>query len=259
MQGARQQINLLTAFIDGSVVYGSDAERAGAIRRNASGELLTSHSGLSLPYNVPGLPNGGGTQNTSFLAGDPRVNEQIGLISIHTLFVREHNRLAALILEHYPSATDEQVYQLARKIVGAEIQKVTYTEFLPILLGPMAPNLAAYAGYNTSYDPSIFVEFSTAIYRVGHTMLSPQLQLSLDGKTVSSQKSLRDSFFKPELFLNNPYLTDMILGGLMLQDAQKVDTKIIDDVRNFLFMAPTESGCLDLIALNIQRGRDHGM
>ena len=71
--------------------------------------------------------------------------------------------------------------------------------------------------------------------------------------------SLASSFFSPEIYLANPYTTDMILGGLMLQDAQKVDTKIIDNLRMFLFQAPDATGCLDLAAFNIQRGRDHGI
>ena len=74
---------------------------------------------------------------------------------MHTLFVREHNRLADKISTYYQGRTDEEIYQLARKIVGAEMQAITYNEFLPALLGPMAPNVAAYNGYDASVDPSI--------------------------------------------------------------------------------------------------------
>ena len=90
-----------------------------------------------------------------FLAGDVRANEQVGLLAFHTLFVREHNRLADKIVKKYkralPSGTserDEHIYQLARKIVGAELQAITYNEFLPALLGPMAPSMVKYTGYN---------------------------------------------------------------------------------------------------------------
>ena len=90
-----------------------------------------------------------------YCKGDIRANEQIGLIAMHTLFVREHNRLADLISSHYPDTDDEQIYQLARKIVSAEIQAITYKEFLPALLGPYAPDLGSYTGYDASVDPTL--------------------------------------------------------------------------------------------------------
>ena len=67
--------------------------------------------------------------------GDDRANEQLGLTALHTLFVREHNRLAELFLQANPLLSDEQIYQRARRVVGAEMQCVTYGEFLPALLG----------------------------------------------------------------------------------------------------------------------------
>ncbi len=54
------------------------------------------------------------------------------------------------------------------------------------------------------------------------------------------------------------YGIDPYIKGLMLQQAQEIDTKVIDDVRNFLFGEPGSDG-FDLAALNIQRGRDHGL
>ena len=111
-----------------------------------------------MPKNVDGLENAGGDGTDAsafFLAGDIRANEQIGLTAMHTLFVREHNLLCDDINATYPGADPEQQYQLARKIVGAEIQVITYKEFLPALLGPMAPDLDGYSGYNESVIPSI--------------------------------------------------------------------------------------------------------
>ena len=80
---------------------------------------------------------------------------------MHTLFVREHNRLADLIATHYPTATDDQIYHLARKLVGAEIQKITYSEFLPALMGSsnapqgLGPADRATFVYDESADPRI--------------------------------------------------------------------------------------------------------
>lgn len=106
----RQQMNQITHFIDASNVYGSDDVRAAALRTNdGTGRLLVSAGDL-LPFNIPGLPNAGGTDPTLFLAGDVRANEQVGLSAMHTLFVREHNRLAAEIAANDPSLTGEEIY-----------------------------------------------------------------------------------------------------------------------------------------------------
>ena len=265
--GPREQMNDITSFIDASNVYGSDDDRAAALRTFKNGELKTSQKGLNLPYNDGNLHNAGSSGSDFFLAGDIRANEQIGLIAMHTLFVREHNRLAELILDHYPTANDEEVYQLARKIVIAEMQAITYKEFLPALLGSMSPSLNDYNGYNASVDPRIATEFSTAAFRFGHSMLSPQLHMSTDGVNSIASVPLRDAFFNPGLFASNsyttntlhPYTTDLVLGGLMIQEAQMVDLNVIDDIRMFLFGEATASHCLDLVSLNIQRGRDHGI
>ncbi|HEX5106704.1 MAG TPA: peroxidase family protein, partial [Pirellulaceae bacterium] len=220
------------------------------------GRLKTSAGNLP-PFNLDGLPNAGGPSPDLFLAGDIRANEQVGLTAMHTLFVREHNRLAARIAQVFPHANDEQVYQLARKIVGAELQIVTYNEFLPALLGPYAPSLSQYAGWDPEVNPSITNEFSTALFRVGHTMLSPNLRLA-DGKGAAGALPLRGAFFNPDILADNPQNVDYLLAGFTQQQAQEIDNFLVDDVRNFLF-GPPGAGGLDLASLNIQRGRDHGL
>ena len=90
----RQQLNGITAFIDASNVYGSDPQRAAALRTNDGTGRLKVSDGDFLPYNIDGLPNAPGNGPEFFLAGDVRANEQVALTAMHTLFVREHNRLA---------------------------------------------------------------------------------------------------------------------------------------------------------------------
>ena len=125
----RWQINSNTSYIDASNVYGSDAVTATSLRTMSRGKLITSAAGL-----LPGTDADG-----VFLAGDERINENLGLTAIHALFVREHNRLADLIATHDATLTDEQIYQRARRIVGAEMQAITYNEFLPAVIGDAAP------------------------------------------------------------------------------------------------------------------------
>lgn len=251
----RRQTNALTAFIDGSQVYGSDRTRAHALRTNdGTGKLKTSNDGRFLPYNEDGLDNEGGADLTTlFVAGDVRVNEQIGLIAMHTLFAREHNRLANIIATDNPDLSGDDIYELARKIVGAHIQNITFSEFLPLLLGPDA--IGIYDGYDSSVDPTIASEFSAGAYRVGHTLLSPELNL-VDDDGESSQISLRNAFFDPSFY--DDHSIAEVLRGFAAQRAQEVDAKVIDDIRNFLLRGP-HGPAFDLAALNIQRSRDHGV
>jgi hypothetical protein len=262
----RQQPNVITSYIDGSQVYGSDDTRAGALRTYVGGRLKTSPGNL-LPYNsaayfgelapLPNANSGPFPDDQLFVAGDVRANENVGLTAVQTLFVREHNRWANVLASIHPRWDDETLYQAARKIVGAEIEVITYKEFLPALMGPYAPSIDEH--YDPSVNPSISTEFSTAAFRVGHTLLSNQiLRIENDGRPdPRGPISLADSFFNPTL-LTNRHDMNVILKGLASQEAEEVDNQLVDGVRNFLF-GPPGAGGFDLASLNIQRGRDHGL
>ena len=263
----REQQNIITAWIDGSQIYGSEQSRADWLRTFREGKLKVS-AGNFLPYNTvdgelftpidPNAPSmagdGGGTEKV-FVAGDVRANEQPGLTSLHTLFVREHNRLCDELIAS-GITNDEEIYQRVRKMVGAQLQAITYLEFLPAL----GIRLNNYAGYQEDVIPDITNLFATAAYRLGHTMVTDEIPLindnceDIDGGSLA----LLEGFFNPDVV--REYGIEAILHGLATQTQQKVDAKIVDNLRNFLF--PTAGGDpfgLDLASLNIQRGRDHGL
>lgn len=253
----REQLNEITAWIDASNVYGSDEQRAFALRTNdGTGRLKTSDGNL-LPFNTEGLRNAGGTSEDLFIAGDVRANEQVALTALHTLFVREHNRLAGIIVNENPGLTGEEIYQRTRRIVGAQMQVITYEEFLPALLGQ--GSIPTYEGYDPTVNARIMNIFSTAAYRFGHSALSPLLlRLDSDGNEIDEgHLLLRDAFFAPLRIIDEGGI-EPLLRGLANQLCQRVDVFIIDEVRNFLFGQPG-SGGFDLASLNIQRGRDHGL
>ncbi len=257
----REQVNSITSYLDGSMIYGSDTFRAAYLQAPSGGRLETSDGDL-LPFNVSGLANANPTglpEVSLFFAGDVRANEHLGLISMHTVFVREHNRLSGEIAGANPQWTHSQVYNRARKIVGAQIQSITYNEFLPALLGSLAPDFATLS-YDPARDASITNEFATAFYRVGHTMVSSQFMLVQDDGNIAPGHSIptMDAFFTPATLVAEPGLIDLILKGLATHSQEDVDTRVIDDLRHQLFGAPG-SGGMDLVSLNIQRGRDHGL
>lgn len=274
----REQVNALSSFIDAANVYGANCKRATALRRLDGSGKLRSQSGPQgemLPFGTDGLinahgPNPAGLPADRFLlAGDVRCNEHVVLASMHTLFMREHNRLCDEIRERFPreyvvrnkdgnevkAKSDEKIYQAARKVVGALMQVVTYNEFLPAILGEGA--IPEYDGYDDQLDPGIANEFSTAFYRLGHSMLSDSITLGVSGGSLT----LREMFFSPEKVLGDGI--EEYLGALHTSAMQNIDTHVVDSVRNFLFnppgFGPNLDRFLDLVSLNIQRGRDHGL
>jgi peroxidase len=257
--GVRQQVNAITAYIDASNVYGSDETRALALRRlDGSGKLKTtetSHGDL-LPYNLPELDNAPTNSPNLFLAGDVRANEQTGLTAMHTLFVREHNYQACEYKKLNPDADGEEAYQFARIMVAAEIQAITYREFLPVLIGKKA--VKKYKGYKPDTNPGIANIFATSAYRFGHSLIPPTLlRLDKNGQEIpSGHLPLADAFF--DISHIEQEGIDSILRGLTRQRCQELDPLLVDPLRNFLF-GPPGAGGLDLVAVNIQRGRDHGM
>lgn len=255
----RKYPNKLSSFIDGTNVYGYSTERAFALRRlDGSGKLATNladNSEIIMPYNTQELENEsltGMSISSLFLAGDVRANENIFLSAMHTLFVREHNRLCDQIVNDFPqfAGQDEMIFQHVRRHVYGIMQSITYQEFLPALLGSNTPD--AWTHYDSSVHPGISIEFSTAFYRLGHSMLSSNLKVGTDGNI-----NLMDAFFKPEYI--QEFGIDKLLQGAFLQRMQEIDGEIVDDVRNNLFGPPTSGHLLDLATLNIQRGRDHGL
>src|SRR5262249_44282627 len=125
----------------------------------------------------------------------------------------------------------------------------------------LGPNrLRPYSGYHEDVNASVSNVFATAGFRVGHTMLPKTiLRLDANGDPIpQGNVSLRNAFFRPDLITSGGGI-DPILRGLASQVQQEIDSKVVDDVRNFLFDNPPGVFAIDLASLNIQRGRDHGL
>jgi len=268
-------LNQITHWLDGSNIYGSTTEEAMYLRTGRGRMKISRQSGTrwgNLPScaaekagKVTGCDVCGGRKNDCFFAGDFRVNEQLNLVVIHTLFMREHNRIAAQLERLNPRWSDDKIYQEARRINTAEYQHIMYKEWLPIIIGnnfmrsyglfPLS------SGYNFDYadnfDPRINNEFATAAFRFGHSMIPSTFSAMNKGRS-EQVLPLRETFFKPKE-ISTPGFLDGMVRGMTEQGSALWDSNFIPDIRDHLFESRPGSGGLDLVAVNIQRGRDHGI
>uniref|UniRef100_A0AC34R0R0 Thyroid peroxidase n=1 Tax=Panagrolaimus sp. JU765 TaxID=591449 RepID=A0AC34R0R0_9BILA len=270
----REQVNIITAFIDGSNVYGSTEVDALDLR-----DLFSDHgllrfdivSSSQKPY-MPFEKDSGMDcrRNRSvanpircFLAGDFRANEQLGLTAMHTLWFREHNRIASKLLEMNADWDGERIYQETRKIIGGMMQHITFKHWLPLILGQDGYErwIGEYKGYDSNVDPSISNEFATAAFRFGHTLINPRLErLGKNFETISSGPiMLHEAFFAPERMLSEGGI-DPLLRGLFASPLKKpLSHQLLNkELTEKLFHRATDVA-LDLAAMNIQRGRDHAL
>ena len=86
----------------------------------------------------------------SSFSGDTRANENMGLTSLHTLFIRLHNRLASSIFSMNPHWQEDVLFFETRRLVGAILQHITYNEFLPALIGTSRSRWDQF-----QYDPTV--------------------------------------------------------------------------------------------------------
>ncbi|UYV63450.1 DBLOX [Cordylochernes scorpioides] len=213
-----------------------------------------------------------GARSNRFLdrrdTGDHRSSEMPSLASIHTTFLRYHNRLSDSLRRINPSWPDEKIYQNARNIISASLQIITFRDFLPRVLGRsfaakfnLQPQTSGYSShYDPECNPTIFNEFAAAAFRFGHSLIRPRLPLVDRGyRVLTEQLLLRRGFFNSDM-LYSEHIIDQILRGLVTSSMETLDHSITSEVTNHLFenRAVPFSG-MDLAALNIQRARDHGI
>ena len=301
----REQINTLSSYIDAEAVYGTGPERLEWLREGTvDGDLRNNGARLLLPEGLlprrdargdaataPEMAVDGvlrGQPDRAMVAGDVRANENIALTATQTLFAREHNRIVARLPRRL---NNEQKFDIARRVVIAEQQYITYNEFLPAL----GVDLPRYRGYDPRVDASVSNEFATVGYRA-HSMIHGELEMvaaadfytaeqvealegagvevapSEDGSEVELAVPLNVAFFNPDL-LAQLHLAP-VLQGIGLEAQYRNDEMIDNQLRSVLFQVPVAgnpacldgtglpecfSGVVDLGALDIQRGRDHGM
>ncbi|CAG0914740.1 unnamed protein product, partial [Notodromas monacha] len=275
--GHRTVLNGNTPTIDGSAIYGWDNYRVKQLREYKHGRMKVSypHSPNGqylkpmLPYQLENPDDQcwrDGKNQYCFLAGDKRVQTQPGLVAMHTIMVRAHNWLADHLYRINPHWGDERLFQEARRIIAAFQQHITYNEYLPNLLNQYEMDtwdlwvspLYTKWGWDPTWDPQISVYFSSAAFRYGHTIVPWKVDLYSASHKPIGWWPLRDVFFRTKYYSSPGVLDHVILGGLN-QPSEYVDSVVNDELRNWLFAAPYAKYGDDLVATNIQRGREQAI
>lgn len=130
-ENPRELVNMATTWLDISSLYGSTSNVAHALRSHTNGKLLTQEiqargtkkKASYLPFNsmnVPTRSRPGLDPKNLFAGGDPRTNEDWIVLGVHTLMLREHNRLCDIVLKQNPDWDDERIYQTVRLLMSAK-------------------------------------------------------------------------------------------------------------------------------------------
>uniref|UniRef100_A0A4W3HGG3 Peroxidasin n=1 Tax=Callorhinchus milii TaxID=7868 RepID=A0A4W3HGG3_CALMI len=268
----REQINQLTSYIDASNVYGSSDQEAEETRDLASQRGLLKQ-GIAHRLGKPLLPFATGPptecmrdENESpipcFLAGDQRANEHLGLTSMHTVWFREHNRIATELLQLNPHWDGETIYHEARKIVGAQMQHITYSHWLPKIFGDVGMKmLGNYKSYDPNVNSGILNSFATAAFRFGHTLINPILYRLDDNFQPISQGHLplHRAFFSPFRIVNEGGIDPLLRGLFSVPGKKRIPTELLNTELTERLFSMAHTVALDLASMNIQRARDHGI
>ncbi|XP_051172267.1 peroxidasin homolog [Leptopilina boulardi] len=265
----REQLNQLTSYLDASQVYGYDDDVARDLRDFTSDRGLL-REGAIFPNRKALLPYASNGQFVDcrrdplessincFLTGDFRANEQVGLLAMHTIWMREHNRIARRLFEINPHWRGEKIYQETRKIVGAEMQRITFNNWLPTILGDYLP---LYRGYNSKLDATISNVFATAALRFGHSLIQPRLERLNDNFSSIPQGplELRDAFFSPWRLVEEGGVDPLIRGMFATAAKLKLPEQNLNIELTEQLFRVAHAVALDLAAMNIQRSRDHAL
>ncbi|HLF96992.1 MAG TPA: peroxidase family protein, partial [Methylococcaceae bacterium] len=223
-----------------------------------------------------------------YIAGDGRVNENIGLTAVHHIFHSEHNRLVEVTKDVILQSGDleflnqwlitpvaaipadpstlvwngERLFQAAKFGTEMQYQHLVFEEFARTI----QPQVDAFIDFNDTINPAIVAEFAHTVYRFGHSMLLETID-RLDPNFASSEIGLIQAFLNPLEFANggvdalgNPIVltaeqaAGAIVRGTTRQVGNEIDEFVTEALRNNLLGLP-----LDLASINIARGRDTGI
>lgn len=243
-----------TPWLDLGTVYGDTQNRTDMLREFEGGLMRTQEIDNAdfPPFDDMDM----------FFCGDIRCEENTMLLAWHTLWLRNHNYFAEAYADAVPDALDEEIFQNARIRNINEYQFIVWEQYLPYLLGRRTFfELTGEYELDLDEEPTCTLIFTSAVFRYGHSGVSNDLQfVDENGNTAAPTVALADAFFNPDpLIEDNERIGEMFIGQSMIAHDQ-LDAMCVSGIRDSLFAnVPMFEPGFDLIARNIQRGRDHGI
>ena len=216
-----------------------------------------------------------------FIAGDGRVNENIGLTAIHQVFHTEHDRVVEDVKHTLETDTTargvaalaawkstgpsgwgygERLFQAARFVTEMEYQHLVFEEFAR-KINPAINPFEPFAFTQPDLNPAIRAEFAHAVYRFGHSMLTDTIsRRNADGS--DNDISLLDGFLNPPEYndggaagrLSAADAAGSIIMGKSDQVGNELDEFVTETLRSNLLGLP-----LDLATVNLARARSEGV
>ncbi|KAJ8002561.1 hypothetical protein DPEC_G00160180 [Dallia pectoralis] len=271
----RTQVNLVTAWLDGSSIYGPSNSWCDTLRSFSGGGLASGHQwnmprrsgGSHLMWSAADPATGEQGSDGLYELGNGWGNENVFTMAEGVVWFRYHNYIAANLRVKHQSWSDEDLFQNARKTVVATFQNIAFYEWLPGLLGN--ETMRAYPGYQKFVDPGISPEFYAAAVSIFSTMVPPGVYMrngschfrnvvNMDG-SLSPALRMCNSFWNRQ----NPNLKtgldiDHLIMGMASQIAERQDNIVVEDLRDYMY-GPLRFSRSDLVALSVQRGRDFGL
>lgn len=274
--GPRVHINTITSTLDANTIYGSTKAIADQLRTFSRGLLKVQDVFRAMnlkplmpqQLDKPDLDCFGRPKNTfCFFGGDERANEQPTLTALHTLYVRDHNRMAEQLAQLNPHWDDDRIYHETRHIQAAIVQHLLINEYLPLLIGhemmsifnlTSAPAGQYWNGYDPTVTPSISHAFSTAAFRQGHTFIQGKVRLHNSANHDFLGSEMLRTLFKRPFHYYKPGRLDQVVAGIINTPAQVYDPFITEEISGHLFQEPGYAYGMDLPAINLARGREQG-
>ncbi|KAB7500916.1 Peroxidasin [Armadillidium nasatum] len=221
----REQQNNLTAYLDGSQIYGSTYETSDELRDETDPALLK----------ISNFVEDTCTETCPLNFLPIRANEE----------------------------GEPEFFGEVRRVVSAVFQQITYNEFLPIVIGTEATrnrniNIVQDGYWETRYDPTIDATapnvFAAALFRFGHTLIPDIFNLPNNVQVL-----LARSFFNHRRTITSGSSPSDFIRGIASHFAQKYDHIMVDSIVNKLFAEEPFNFGADLLARNIMRAREHGI
>ncbi|KAK6179799.1 hypothetical protein SNE40_012075 [Patella caerulea] len=314
----RQQLNEITPYIDGGLMYGTSKAWTDTLRSFKDGKLLSNDESQLIPESFPvkntiRLPMANPPPprehelkpvNRFYRLGNPRGNENPMLLTFGVIWFRWHNVVAKRLKDEHPSWNDEQLFNRARQVVIAHHQKIVMYDWLPRWLSisndsanaafteippyvnkventngtsQVDPTLKFQQGYDPNIHPGISQEFQAAALRFGHTLVPSGIltrRILANGTCLNTTNTITNglghrqdfkgirvctSYWNSQEPLDTPQPgVDGVVLGMISTLSEKEDHIIVEDLRGNVF-GPLDFNQRDLAAINIQRGRDHGL